>query len=309
VARVPLVESVTHAIESFLADVRSGDRAIETPQFAVLYSAVDGLADVARRLGAGESLDDAPLAAIAGDVDQLTAAPAGARAAVPASGDDGSSISESDSDGDDEAAMSDAVGAAEAEPEAVPADATAAAAAPGREQVRVYAERLDAMLAAAGELVTARARAGQRLAELEQLRSMATSLARVERRRDARLLNSGRVGDGNTNGAVKAPREVAATVITGLDRIARQASRILQEAAIDDLVLDRAGHELTSAVRSMRMRPFADACEALPRAARDVAQSAGTQVDRNLIWTLSRKLVVTTRNLICIRGGLFGKTV
>jgi two-component system, chemotaxis family, sensor kinase CheA len=73
--------------------------------------------------------------------------------------------------------------------------------------------------------------------------------------------------------------------------------------------LDRVTTSVTEVVRDLRLRPFADACEALPRAVRDLAAGAGKQVvlevrgqdveaDRIVVDALREPLLHLVRNAV-----------
>jgi two-component system, chemotaxis family, sensor kinase CheA len=73
--------------------------------------------------------------------------------------------------------------------------------------------------------------------------------------------------------------------------------------------LDRVTASLTEVVRDLRLRPFSDACEALPRAVRDIAASEGKQVtlelggqgveaDRIVVDALREPLLHLVRNAV-----------
>jgi len=64
-----------------------------------------------------------------------------------------------------------------------------------------------------------------------------------------------------------------------LERTERALEALVAGLAADRRTLDRAVAPLDEEVRRMRMLPFAEACEGLERAARDLAKDAGKEVD------------------------------
>ena len=68
-----------------------------------------------------------------------------------------------------------------------------------------------------------------------------------------------------------------------LRRLSEQAARLAVDAGVDARTLGNAGSELASRARRLRMRPFAEAGEALPRVVRDLAAAIGKKVRLNII--------------------------
>ncbi len=165
-----------------------------------------------------------------------------------------------------------------------PRPATAAAAAlptasgpaamdRGDGQVRVAGEQLDAVLASTGQLLIAGSRVASRPAELAALHDFAARWATEWRRAGRRLrLTLER------SGAPAAVAQSLSTVDENLRRMVHDTSRLAASAAEDARALAQVTDEVADRVRRLRMRPFAEACEALPRAVRDLAAAAGKEV-------------------------------
>ncbi len=232
------VEQACHALETLLAQARDGTTILGAEEFALLYSAADALGDASARLRAGESLTRSPVAALH---DRLARrVPGSARAAVPRT----------------------------------PASGTPPAVERGDGQVRVEAEKLDALLAATGQLRIAGGRAADRPAELRALQDEAARAVTEWRRRGRRLrLALERAG---------AP-SVMAQAVTGVEedlrRLLHETGRLAAATAEDARVLAQATNAVTERVHRLRMRPFAEACENLPRAVRDLATAGGKEMD------------------------------
>jgi two-component system chemotaxis sensor kinase CheA len=186
--------------------------------------------------------------------------------------------------------------------EAPPPEAASAERADGR--VRVEAEKLDALLASAVQLVSSRGRIAARVTRAAALRD---ELARAEsrHRRMARTVRAAL----EHAGAPPAVAEGLAAAGEELRHAAREAARLASEAAAEARELGQVTDELTERVRRLRLRPFADACEALPRVARDVAAAAGREVrlvvrggdvqaDRGVIEGLREALLHLVRNAV-----------
>jgi two-component system, chemotaxis family, sensor kinase CheA len=156
--------------------------------------------------------------------------------------------------------------------------ATARRGGPDAEQwVRVQSERLDALLSAAGELLGASGRVDALRREGEALRDRLERVATAGREELPRLVEDG--------------RQLAAELAEGARLVGRQTT------ALADIV------------RELRLRPVGDACEALPRAVRDVAAEGGkearlelegveVQVDRAVVDALREPLLHLVRNAV-----------
>jgi two-component system, chemotaxis family, sensor kinase CheA len=204
VAGFSLIEEACHALESVFAAVRSGDRTLAGGEFAILFAAVDALADAATRLRSGADDNVGTLAPLLPRIERLAAgtSPANTRDNAPAPA-PAATLSQDTSESTIPASSAAAAG---------PPDGMMAADV-AEDLVRVSADRLDTLLAAVGELIIA--------------------TGRIMRRGD--------------------------------DDDARH--------------LDRVTARIAGVVRTLRLRPFADVCEALPRAARDIAASEGREVE------------------------------
>jgi two-component system, chemotaxis family, sensor kinase CheA len=221
VAGVPLVEQACHALEGVFAAVREGERRLEGSDFSLLFAVLDALAEAGRLLRAGDPLDTGSLAALVPRLDAVAPAREPPAAAAPQRPVPPPASRQQPPE----------VGAARAD-EPAPRPPHGAATATGvadrreagdrteaaEELVRVRADRLDALLAATGELIIATSRLVERGGPQDE---------------DARRLQG----------------------VTG---------------------------EVADIVRRLRLRPFADVCEGLPRAVRDIAAREGKQVELEL---------------------------
>jgi two-component system chemotaxis sensor kinase CheA len=266
-AGIPAVEKTCHALESMLAEAREGKRKLGGGEFALLFSAVDALADAGRRLRAKEDPLGGPLAALLSSLEP-TGGPTAARPSTPV------------------------------------VSGPAAASERGDGQVRIETEKLDALFASAGQLLTANARAAARPAEIAALHDFAIRSATELRRTGHKLrLALERAGAPQTEAqAVTALEQV-------MRRIVLETGRMAAGLAEDARVLARTTGEVLDRARRLRMRPFTEACEALPRAVRDLATASGKQVqlaviggeveaDRSVLDALREPLMHLVRNAV-----------
>lgn len=241
-AGVPAVERACHALETMLAAVREGTRSLGSSEFAWLFASVDALAAAGRRLRAGHDLSGAPIASLADPKADATVGES--RPAAPATARHSNATRE-DPPGD------------------------------GRgSQVRVDGEKLDLLLAATSQLIVARERVGDRPAGLRALHDTATRSATEWRRASRRVRQA-------LTGAAAPPELVRAitSVEDGLQHVVREAGRLASQATADAGLLAQVSNEVADRVRRLRLRPFAEVCEPLPRAVRDLSTRCGKAVD------------------------------
>ncbi len=265
-AGIEPVERLCHALEERLARARDGG-SLTPGEFRLLFAVADGLAAVGMRMRAGADAGGDELDALHLAVE---------RGEVPAP--------------------------APAPTEGGPAAPSTAAALEGR--LRVGTEKLDALLASAGQLVLARGRVGAGVAEL---REMGERAARWESewRRTGRAL---RVAV-ERSGAPAATVDALAAMDERMRGLARDAGRLADVLGAESRALGGATDRVAEDVRRLRMRPFSDAAEALPRAVRDLAEATGKKVllrvdgaeveaDRAVIDGVREALIHLARNAV-----------
>lgn len=272
-AGVPRIEMACHGLESMLAAVRGGTKTLGSGEFALLFEAADALADAGNRLRRGDTLEGTEIAALATTpvAPEVPAAPStrtsanagGRRNAVPSAAETPALPPDAET------------AAAEEEVLADPAPSVNAVTPEHPERhagtLRVESGKLDTLFASVGALTVAGARVSEHAGELELLeRSVHRTLA--EWRRAMRRLQR-KIEPGEQ----LALREALDGADRGFDGIARQIARVAASAAHDGRSLHTATRGVAEQVRSLRMRPFTDACQALPRAVRDVAAATGKQ--------------------------------
>ena len=146
--------------------------------------------------------------------------------------------------------------------------------------MRVPAEKLDALLTHSGELLVARRRVGSRGDDLEAIRDF-LGRWRAEWRAVEKPLSALLGRPDTPRRAAPAPGRARRSGRAGenLGRLERDLERLASAMTADRSQLDRAASLLDDEVRRVRMLPFAEACQGLDRAVRDVAQAVGKQVD------------------------------
>jgi two-component system chemotaxis sensor kinase CheA len=267
-AGVQLIEQACHSLETLLAEARDGKRALGPKEFALLFAATDALGDAGTRLKAGRDLTGSPLASLRA---RLKIGAPGERPTAPVT---------------------------PAAPSSPPAGER------GDGHVRVEAEKLDALLAAAGELLVTGGRVRGRPADLQALHDAAARSAAEWSRAQRRLrlaLDQSPAGSSLIT-AVKAVDE-------GLHELLHQSGRLVAGLTADARALAQATQEVADRVHRIRMRPFAEACEALPRVVRDLTTNSGkeaeleiqgatVEMDRAVMTGLREALLHLVRNAV-----------
>lgn len=287
-AGVSFIEGTCHRLEELLAGARDGVVPVSADLVQTLLSAADALADAGRRVRAKEDLQTGPLAALLARLERNR--PSAIWSASPPV----------------------------APPSAPRVVATAAASpaevAPGT--VRLPATRLDALVARSGELLVARQRAARRQDELWALRETVTQCLADWRRLEKplfKLMTSppGTNGGARASGVERAlpKRTVAAIHRTreNLKRLERDVEHLAHGLTTDLHGLAQTAAPLEDEVRHVRMLRFADACEGLERAVRDLARAANkdiqlvvegadVELDRAILAALRDPLLHLVRN-------------
>ncbi|HEX9728904.1 MAG TPA: response regulator [Gemmatimonadales bacterium] len=267
------VEHLCHRLETLLAAARDDRIALGRAEFDALFAAADALAGAGVQLKAGEEVTGPALATSLASLGALEPTPPATPTPTPG----GASVS---------------------------APAPAPAASEGNGYVRVPTERLDAMLLSAGDLLLSSGRVASRAAELETLLEVA---------------HRGAVESRHANRAVRLALErsgaapVAVQAVTGFEdhlrRLTQSVAQIARAAGDDARVITRATEDVLYHLRKLRMRPFGEACEALPRLVRDLAratekdvelalQGGDVEADRVVLDAVREALLQLVRNAI-----------
>lgn len=242
-AGVELIEHVCHALESRLADARSGEHPLAPGDFTLVFATADALARGRAALHVGETLDSSGLSEVlaalsgTGPLPKRERQPPAPERPTPT--------------------------------EAAPPSASL----PADSHMRVDAEKLDDLLGAASEVTVAQERLARRADAAEELRRLTDRWASAWRRlgRDVRLALDRAHVDPMLAERVRLIEEDAKA-------IDRAAGRLAAGISDDARAVAQSSGEVMRRTHQVRLRPFGDACEALPRAARDVATTAGKEV-------------------------------
>lgn len=272
------IADTCHSVEAMLAAARDHSHALGAGEFRSLFAAADTLAIAGQRLrGPASSGSDG------GGAGEAAGASEQDMAVTPAAREHGRATREDSVTGD----------------RTMP------------EYLRVDPAALDAVLASVEQLLVAIdavvVHARDARAVSEATRRASASAARSARR--SRLVSTS-AGSSSAPGHAASEGTAAAAIDSEQWRkIAEQTARFANNAATDARNLASGGIELAERTRRLRMRPFGDACEALPRVVRDLASALGkhvrleiigsdVQADRVVLDGLREALVHLVRNAI-----------
>jgi two-component system chemotaxis sensor kinase CheA len=289
---VPAVEAVCHALESLLSAVRAGTATLGRSEFTLMFHAADALGDALKRLRDGATLDGSELESLAKTLGQ---SPAPSTAKPPAqlapqrTSATGNEVRASEPTAKPAPPDTTPSATPSAKPSTTPTATPSGdvGTAQGTERtmertdraLRVQSDKLDALFAGVGALTVTNASVAERAGELAALEGSAQQAATTLRRSARQLRRRGAATNESES------LEVLAAAEQTMERLVREISRVAAAAARDRTLLATAAHTVSERARLLRMRPFADACEALPRVVRDVAETGGKDVQLHLAGT------------------------
>lgn len=299
------IEEVCHALEAMCATARDTGTPLTGSQVALLFAGSDALADAGRLLRAGGDAGSSPVVTevlqqlrrrgVSGEPSERRR-PDPVIPAMPVPRAPGAEASSGAAEGGPAFAAEAAVRA----PDAAPAAPVAAR----DDQLRVGTRQLDSLITVAGELLGMTSAIGDRPATADAV-AAAIRDWRVEWRRASGAFRR------TLERTAASPALVAAlaSVDDHLAALDRQIGELARSLGDDARTLGGTTSRLVDSVRRLRVRPFADIAELLPRAARDVAASLekavqvvvegqDVEADRTVLDALREPLLHLTRNAV-----------
>lgn len=182
-------------------------------------------------------------------------------------------------------------------------------------EVRVSGDKLDSLLAMTGELQVARMRGQLQSDDIDRLKSFVQAWREDWTRAFPVLTRlTGQAANGTASPRAdnrKARRAFQVLADTGdrLERLDRELEQLRRRGAADRKELETAAVPIERTIRQIRMLPFHQACDGLPRAVRDLAMAGGRQVsltveggelelDRSILEKLRSPLLQLVRNAV-----------
>ena len=297
VAGVPAVERVCHAMESVFANIRDGRQKLTGSDFSLLFATCDALQDAAARLRADDELRGTAAEALLPQVEAIAAR------AEPSS--PGASRARPDSarkparpEGRGERKR-DESGGAESEREE----------SGDSESGRAESERGEF---GGGESERGETSRGEALGGGPLRAGTAAEAPEAQRSTPGAAAGGGRTTDAEPDEQVRVSAERLDALMSAVGELIIATGRIMERSGRNDedaRRLDGATDHVADMVRRLRLRPFGDVCEGLPRAVRDVAaaerkevalsiEGADAEADRMVIDALRDPLLHLVRNAV-----------
>lgn len=175
-----------------------------------------------------------------------------------------------------------------------------------RSGLRVSAERLDALIARSGELITARDAASRQHHDIQQL---ATALAGLTQRWSDLVADVRRVASGIPDGRIRDLVQRIDTIPAELAEREREARAIARDARVAVQRFRQLVDNLEAELRDLRMVPVARLFRQFPRMVRDLGESLAkpvqlqavgweTAIDRELLERIKDPVMHLLRNAV-----------
>ncbi|MGI8507970.1 MAG: hybrid sensor histidine kinase/response regulator [Gemmatimonadaceae bacterium] len=301
-ADVPLIEGVSHRLEGLLAAARDGKTPLTPVQLDVLFRAASAFEDAGRRIRSHDDLADSRLAALDRQLrGGVSSSPVSSSPPLPtpAPAHNASPVIATPV----APAVSEITVSAPVE-QSAPVVMDTHEHEQVDEQVRVGVYRIDAMIDAAGEVVTLAGAISDRQREAAALQATLTRgrsawRGLLQRRLDARLDLEGRA----------ALRTVLDALDDEIRQVTREGAQLTQALARDADRLASTAGPLLRETRELRLRPISDITASLQRTVRELSRTLGKPVrleligekveaDRTVLDRLREPLLHLVRNAI-----------
>jgi two-component system, chemotaxis family, sensor kinase CheA len=276
VANAPLIEETCHVLESVFARLRQRQLELDGGNFSLLFAVVDALSTAGDLLRRNEPLEGSGLSALITKLHDLAGSDTPSRVTQ-------SDLAETGAPRTSRAAPRDAADNRPPKDEGVDRRSPSDAAADRRDPLSAPAPAPASAKPDAPRSLPAAAPAAAQAARPEPVEEM----VRVRADRLDSLLS------------------VVGELIVATGRIVQRHGSRDEDARR----LDRTTDSIADVVRHLRLRPFSDVCEALPRVVRDIAAAEGKQVelqiegqdveaDRMVVDALREPLLHLVRNAV-----------
>ena len=285
------IESLSHALEDLLLSAKEGRLAFSPELFDLLYQTLDAVELMMERFESGQSTPPAKVLTLLARLEEIK------ETAVTAVNEPAGNAEESDeaeelSEKIEQATSPIATNEAAEEEEKVQAASleprSSGTTYQSDETIRVSVSKLDALMAQFSELLGARIRAEQRLAEVRELQSFADEWSKdwlASRNHFSRLIrhslhqaNAPATG----NGFSKDVTTLAEFTTKNQERLrflSAQSNIICRQLSNDTMRLSLIIDELQAEIKRVRMLPLATITPTFGRMVRDLAREQGKQIN------------------------------
>ncbi len=283
---ITTIETLGHSLEELLLPAKEGRLAFTPELFDLLYQTLDAVQMVMGQIDAGSSTPPASVLALLARV-QETLATVNTEKPEPVE----SILSDSQTVSDNSAELS-----------ALPSS-------PLNKTVRVSVDKLDALMAQLNELVGAKVRADQRLAEMREMQEFATDWRRIWQTHRRHYHRLARNGNHSRDKDVTALLEFNEKNREKLRAFGASAELLSRRYSDDVLRLSLIIEELEAEIRRVRMLPLSTVTASFGRLVRDLARSqqkkisltiTGSEVelDRQVLEQMKDPLIHLLRNAV-----------
>jgi two-component system chemotaxis sensor kinase CheA len=283
------IESLGHALESLLLSAKEGRLSFAPELFDLLYQTLDAIEIVMTQVEAGTSTPPAKVVALLARLEEITTeAETKGRGDEEARGSEGAGEPESEEEMEIEVTTFQPFGFVEPKapygqdkPSNFPTLQPSNAA---DETIRVSVGKLDALMAQFSELLGAKIRTEQRLAEVRQLQTFAADWHKDWLALRGDYSNLLRNPQGASNGHQSHSKEIAALLDFTYENQERlrafntQSNTLYRQLANDTLRLSLIIDELQEEIKRVRMLPLATITAVFGRMVRDLAREQNKQI-------------------------------
>jgi len=304
---ITTIESLGHALEDLLLNAKEGRLVFSAELFDLMYQALDAVDLVMTQLEAGHTTPPVAVLTLLARLEEVTQQLGHTAAAAPPENQPVEVETQTEAETE----------AVAPPPQAEPDMLAVAPAGPADETIRVSVSKLDALMGQFAELLGAKIRAEQRLAEVRRLQGLAAEWHKEWlplRGSYNRLVRSRRQARRNEAYALKSS-EMTALVefITKnqdlLHAFNLQSNALSRQFANDTLRLSLIIDELQEEIKRVRMLPLATITHTFGRMVRDLAREQGkeinfiitgdgTELDKRVLEQIKDPLLHLLRNAI-----------
>jgi two-component system chemotaxis sensor kinase CheA len=299
-AGISLVDALGHALETLLLDGKEGRLTFSPALFDLLYQVLDAVEQVLGQLENGNAAPPAEVLALLARLEAMSNPAKNGESEEPGARSEERPVERSAS-GWDEAGLN---GSAGHEKEAM-----LLMTAAGDETIRVSVRKLDALMAQFSELLGAKIRAEQRLAEVNQMQRLAANWNKEW------LSGRGAYNHLLRNGQQQRSKDVEKLLeFTGrnqnhLRTFVAQSNALYRQFSNDTMRLSLIIDELQEEIKRARMLPLATITAGFGRMVRDLARQQGkeitfsvsggeTELDKRVLEQIKDPLIHLLRNAV-----------